>query len=106
MEQALRGCRRLYSVSQVRGRDVRFAQVGPTNGPTRISSSGDAGAACPRCCVCLVAIARLRSCDPRAALLLIVRLSSERMRQAVREDWSFARKQASPPALLVVVPWE
>src|SRR5215217_9286538 len=49
MEQALRGCRRLYSVSQVRGRDVRFAQVGPTNGPTRISSSGDAVAAC----VCL-----------------------------------------------------
>src|SRR5215217_1150147 len=52
----------------------------------------------------LIAIARLRSCGPRAALLLIVRLSSERVRQAVRQDCSFAKKQASPPALLVVVP--
>jgi hypothetical protein len=35
-------------------------------------------------------------------LAQIVRLSSERWRQAVRQDCSLARKQASPPALLVV----
>jgi hypothetical protein len=34
-------------------------------------------------------------------LLLVVRLSSERVRQAVPQDCSFAEKQASPPALLV-----
>jgi hypothetical protein len=33
-----------------------------------------------------------------------VRLSSERVRQAVPQDCSFAERQASPPALLVVVP--
>jgi hypothetical protein len=38
-----------------------------------------------------------------AALPLFVRLSSERVRHAVRQDCSFAKKQASPPALLVVV---
>jgi hypothetical protein len=32
-----------------------------------------------------------------------VRLCSERMRQAVRQDCSFAKKLESPPALLVVV---
>jgi hypothetical protein len=36
-------------------------------------------------------------------LLLVVQLSSERARQAVRQDCSFAKKQESPPALLVVV---
>ena len=36
-------------------------------------------------------------------LLRFVRLSSERVRQAVPQDCSFAEKQASPPALLVVV---
>jgi hypothetical protein len=36
-------------------------------------------------------------------LLVVVRLSSERVRQPVRQDCSFAKKQASPPALLVVV---
>ena len=36
-------------------------------------------------------------------LLVFVRLSSERVRQAVRDDCSFANKQASPVALLVVV---
>ena len=36
-------------------------------------------------------------------LLRFVRLSSERVRQAVRQDCSFAKTQASPPALLVVV---
>ena len=36
-------------------------------------------------------------------LLLVVRLSSERVRQAVRQDCSCAKTQASPPALLVVV---
>src|SRR5215207_1577072 len=36
-------------------------------------------------------------------LPLFVRLSSERARQAVRQDSSFAKKQESPPALLVVV---
>jgi hypothetical protein len=35
--------------------------------------------------------------------LLLVRLSSERARQAVRRDSSFAKKQEPPPALLVVV---
>jgi hypothetical protein len=39
-------------------------------------------------------------------LLRFVRLSSERVRQAVPRDCSFAEKQAPPPALLVVVPWE
>jgi hypothetical protein len=39
----------------------------------------------------------------KVALLLFVQLSSERARQAVRQDCSFAKKQASPPALLVVV---
>src|SRR5919202_1355398 len=39
----------------------------------------------------------------RASRLLVVRLSSERVRQAVRQDCSFAKKQASPPALLGVV---
>jgi hypothetical protein len=37
-----------------------------------------------------------------AALSVIVRLSSERARQGVRQD-CFAKKQQSPPALLVVV---
>ncbi|HEX2309578.1 MAG TPA: hypothetical protein VHH91_02575 [Vicinamibacterales bacterium] len=44
--------------------------------------------------------------SPRVAcrlLLVFVQLSSERVRQAVRQDCSFARKQATPPALLVVV---
>jgi hypothetical protein len=36
-------------------------------------------------------------------LLTFVRLSSERARQAVRQECSFAKKQESPPALLVVV---
>jgi hypothetical protein len=35
--------------------------------------------------------------------MLFVRLSSDRVRQAMRQDCSFAKKQASPPALLVVV---
>jgi hypothetical protein len=37
------------------------------------------------------------------ALPRVVRLSSERVRQAVRQDCPFAKKQASPPALLVVI---
>jgi len=41
--------------------------------------------------------------DGRAPLPSFVRLSSEGVRQAVRQDCSFAKKQASPPALLVVV---
>jgi hypothetical protein len=49
------------------------------------------------------AVARPWSVRPLAALPLIVRLSSERPRQAVRQDCSFAKKQKSPPALLVVV---
>jgi hypothetical protein len=36
-------------------------------------------------------------------LLLVVRLSSERARQAVRQDCSLAKKQESPTTLLVVV---
>ena len=39
-------------------------------------------------------------------LLRFVRLSSERVRQAVRQDCSSAEKQEFPPALLVVVPSE
>jgi hypothetical protein len=35
--------------------------------------------------------------------LVLVRLRSERARQAVRQDCSFAKKQESPPALLVVI---
>jgi hypothetical protein len=38
-----------------------------------------------------------------ARLLRFVQLSSERARQAVRQDCSFAKKQESPYALLVVV---
>jgi len=41
--------------------------------------------------------------DTASGLLVVVRLSSERVRQAVPQDCSFAEKQASPPALLVVV---
>jgi hypothetical protein len=52
---------------------------------------------------CLVAIARLRSGGPRAALLLIVQLSSERTLEPVRKDCSFAEKQVSRPALLFLV---
>src|SRR4051812_2650348 len=51
----------------------------------------------------LNAIARFRPGRRHAALRLLVRLSSERVRQAVPQDCSFAEKQASPPALLVVV---
>src|SRR5207247_10502766 len=40
-----------------------------------------------------------RACSP----LVLVRLSSERARQAVRQDGSLAKKQKSSPALLVVV---
>jgi hypothetical protein len=36
-------------------------------------------------------------------LLLVVRLSSERARQPVRQDCSFAKKQESPHARLVLV---
>jgi hypothetical protein len=36
-------------------------------------------------------------------LLLVVQLSSERARQAARQDCSFANKQEPAPALLVVV---
>jgi len=45
----------------------------------------------------------LRSTDALPPLLVFVRLSRERARQAVRQDCSFAKKQESPPALLVVV---
>jgi hypothetical protein len=38
-----------------------------------------------------------------AALLVFVRLSSERARQAVRQECSFAKKHKSPSVLLVVV---
>jgi hypothetical protein len=38
-----------------------------------------------------------------AALSLIVQLSSERARHALRQDCSFAKQQDSPPALPVVV---
>ena len=38
--------------------------------------------------------------------MLLVHLSSERARKAVRQDGSFAEKQESPVALLVVVPIE
>jgi DNA-binding CsgD family transcriptional regulator len=45
----------------------------------------------------------MRSARQHAALPLIVQLSSERAGQAVRPDCSFAKKQESPTALLVVV---
>src|SRR5215207_8430283 len=41
---------------------------------------------------------------PRAALLLVVHLSSERAVEPVRQDSSFSEKQESHPALLLVVP--
>jgi hypothetical protein len=56
------------------------------------------------CSLCLKGAARLRVVRLRAALPRFVRLSSELARQAVRQDCSFAKKQESPPALLVVVP--
>ena len=37
------------------------------------------------------------------SLLLLVQLSSERARHALRQDCSFAKQQDSPPALPVVV---
>jgi hypothetical protein len=46
----------------------------------------------------------LRSYGPRAALLLIVHLNSERTLESVRQDCSFAEKQQPRPARLVVVP--
>ena len=49
---------------------------------------------------------RARSPLAPARLLRFVRLSSERVRQAVRQDCSFAEKQEFLPALLVVVPSE
>jgi hypothetical protein len=52
---------------------------------------------------CLDAEARLHIVGLIAALPVLVRLSSERERQAVRQDCSFAKKQKSPPTLLVVV---
>lgn len=53
--------------------------------------------------MCLIAIARLRSCGPRAALLLIVQPSSERTLDPVRRDNSFPEKQESHHARLLVV---
>ena len=44
--------------------------------------------------VCSFAIPRLRSCGPR--LLPIVRLSNERVRQAVRQDCSFGKRRRLP----------
>jgi len=40
---------------------------------------------------------------PAARLLVVVRLSSQRARQGVRQDCSSVKKRESPPALLVVV---
>ena len=68
----------------------------------------------PRCRVEAHAIARAiprrlaqsrvaTSPGPASRLLVVVRLSSERARQAVRHDCSFAKKPASPRAFLVVV---
>jgi hypothetical protein len=45
---------------------------------------------------CLNATADAESRAAPAALSRFVRLSSERVRQAVRQDCSFAKKQASP----------
>jgi hypothetical protein len=61
------------------------------------------GGRSPRYSFCLIAIARLRSCGPRAALLLIVHTGSDRTVEPVRQDSSFAEKQESHPALLLVV---
>jgi len=41
---------------------------------------------------------------PTSRLLVVVHLSSERTLEPVRQDSSFAEKQESHPALLVVVP--
>jgi hypothetical protein len=49
------------------------------------------------------AITRRNGGGPAPRLLVVVRLGSERARQAVRQDCSFGRKQESPPAALVVV---
>ena len=48
-----------------------------------------------RCYLCLIAIARLRSCGPRAALLRIVVGSSQRLDVLARERCSLHTKSAS-----------
>ena len=49
------------------------------------------------------AIARRNDPGSAPRLLVVVQVSSEPARQALRQACCFARKQASPPALLVVV---
>jgi hypothetical protein len=56
-----------------------------------------------RCCVCLNVIARSRSFGALAALFLIVHPSSDRTLDPVRRDNSFAEKQESHAARLLVV---
>src|SRR4051794_28716386 len=62
---------------------------GPAPAPSASSQDGlllsPESASASRCRYCLVATARLRNCGPRAALLLIVQLSSKRARRAVRQ---------------------
>ena len=48
-----------------------------------------------RCYLCLIAIARLRSCGPRAALLLIVVGTSQRLDVLARQRCSLHTKSAS-----------
>ena len=52
---------------------------------------------------CVAAVLLRGTRDSARQLAQIVRLSGERTRQAVRQDCSFAKKQESPAALLVVV---
>jgi hypothetical protein len=56
--------------------------------------------------LCLIAIARLRSCGPRAALLLIVQLDSEWRRDRLPQAAGSVEEQQPGPALLLVVQTE
>ena len=56
-----------------------------------------------RCLLPMLSERAERAASDAMALLLVVQLSSERARHALRQDCSFAKQQDSPPALPVVV---
>ena len=66
--------------------ESRDFAVTPIAGSRRSLGSAD------RYRICLIAIARLRSCGPRAALLLIVRGSTASQREAPARDCWFRRR--------------
>jgi len=56
-----------------------------------------------RCCVHANGALNAQAFPRERPLVLLVQLSSERARHALRQDCSFAKQQDSPPALPVVV---